>query len=583
LNDKIWVINKGTSDYDKIDLDLKRHVVLKPLRPIQLPRLIAMKYIKRKDITACKDPEKYLQGEPLNRLIIRDAGIGDLLLLEPILRQMAINKNKITMLTRFPAVYENNPYIDKIIQMNSKAEIPSNINPNSWDTYDDLRSYSETCPNRDKKHRTDCYNQIFDLKIDDKEPRLYFSKNEKSILNKKEGYNYIGVACDGSHFFRRYSYGVELINEILNKNKKNIVVILGDGWEDGHGYVKYNKRDKRVIDLQGKTTIRQIINIIRDLDFLISIDTGLLHIGLTLHVPTLGIFSIIDPALRIKYYTGQHTIIYKDDLNCIGCGSWHMAKCEYGDIKQDPDFIPPCLEIIPHEIIEKLDMLERNNEKRIFENEKINVNTINVNTIQRKLVMPIIVLNEEKNLPRFIELVMKHESIGRVIAIDGGSDDRTIDILKKAGAEVYMHYYDKNYHDMQALQRNVSCSFVRDGERIIIMDIDECFSDELSNYLSYLAESDIVYGLLSRRTFDYFDDINNPMKQIKDYPDYQPRFFIWDKCFKWVGSPHHEIYNAPEPIRMRKDIIHFEKEGKDRLALENQWATMQAKSREVYT
>lgn len=196
--------------------------------------------------------------------------------------------------------------------------------------------------------------------------------------------------------------------------------------------------------------------------------------------------------------------------------------------------------------------------------------------------MPIIVLNEEKNLPRFIELVMSHKSIGKVIAIDGGSDDKTVDMLKKAGAKVYMHYYDKDYHDMQALQRNVSCSFVKDDEKIIIMDIDECFSAELSEYLPTLAESEISYGLLSRRTFDYYNDINDPTKQIKDYPDYQPRFFTWQKHFKWVGSPHHNIYNCPEPIKINKDIIHFEKEAKDRNALENKWAIMEKATKEIY-
>jgi len=189
--------------------------------------------------------------------------------------------------------------------------------------------------------------------------------------------------------------------------------------------------------------------------------------------------------------------------------------------------------------------------------------------------MPIIVLNEEKNLPRFIELVMKHPCIGKVIAIDGGSTDKTVEILKKAGAFVYVNHYDENYHDMQALQRNISFSFVKDGEKCIMMDIDECFSDDLSDYLPAFVCSDIVYGLLSRRTFDYFNDINDPVKQIKDYPDWQLRLFTWDKKFKWVGSPHHNVYNVPHPVRIKKDIIHFEKEAKDRNALEMKWSKIE--------
>ena len=157
-----------------------------------------------------------------------------------------------------------------------------------------------------------------------------------------------------------------------------------------------------------------------------------------------------------------------------------------------------------------------------------------------------------------------------------------MELLTKAGAQVYVHPYDNNYHDMQAMQRNYSCSFVKDGERIIIMDIDECFSKELEDYLPTLAESGIVYGLLSRKTFDYYDDIHYPDKQIKDYPDWQPRFFTWNRRFKWIGSPHHNVYNIPEPVNIQKDIIHFEKENKDRNALEAKWAQMQKNTRQIY-
>jgi hypothetical protein len=514
-------------------------------------------------------------------------------MLEPLLRKLSKN-NEVTIATRFPDVYNKNDYLSNIVPMESKDNLPVDVN--SYDIYDDLRSYSETCENRDIKHRTDCYNQVFDLNLSDgeKEPRIYFEKNEKSILSKRGDKNYIGIACDGSHYFRRYFYGNDLINYILKADKNNIVVILGDGWEDGQGFVKA-KPDKRIINYQGKTTIRQAINIIKDLDYLISVDTGLLHIGLSLHIPTVGIFSIVDPELRVNYYRGQKEIIYKSELQCIGCGSLHMEICKHKKISKDriafgrasnqASVIPPCLEIQPNEIYDRLSKMHPEENKRCFYREKqiIEKKAVNMNVLpKKKLVMPIIVQNEEINLPRFIELVMSHKSIGRVIAIDGGSKDNTKRILEKAGAEVYIHPYNPDYHDMQAMQRNISCSYVQDGERILIMDIDECFSKGLSEYLPVLTETHAEHIALSRRTFQYFDDIDDPNKQIKDYPDYQPRFFIWKKWFKWVGSPHHNIYNCSAPEKIRKDIIHFECEGKDRGALERKWSKMQKKTRRVY-
>ncbi len=576
---KLWIINKGHKDFERVDMDLKKKVVLKPLRPIPLPLRIALRYTKFQTIEICQEPEKYFNDSKLTRLVIRDAGIGDLLLLEPCLRQLDKNgKTAVTVLSRFPDIFYNNIHIQENISMLNKDDI--SIDVHKWDTYDDLRSYSETCVNREKIHRTDCYNQIYNLNIEDKEPRLYFDEKEKSPVKFKRNVHYVGIACDGSHSFRRYDYGSELIEYLLMQNSESNIIVFGN-------YKQIViKKNKRVIDLQGKTTIRDCINIIRNLDYMISVDSGLMHVALTLHIPTVCIFSIIKPDLRIQYYTGQKEVIYRDDLECIGCGSYHMAKCIHGPSireKGTGTFIAPCLQIEPKTIYQSMIKMNPGKEVREFiGKEKVVTPVINIVHPEKKLIMPIIVLNEEKNLPRFIELVMKNSYIGRVIAIDGGSDDKTASMLKKAGVEVYMHYYDPNYHDMQALQRNISCSFVKDEDKIIIMDIDECFSHELAQHLPVLIESNIDYGLISRRTFSFYDDINDPTKQIKDYPDYQPRFFKWNKEYKWIGSPHHEVYNCPDPVMIDKDIIHFESEGKNRVALERQWSTMQKASQEVY-
>jgi hypothetical protein len=135
---------------------------------------------------------------------------------------------------------------------------------------------------------------------------------------------------------------------------------------------------------------------------------------------------------------------------------------------------------------------------------------------------------------------------------------------------------------MQAMQRNYSLSFCREGELVLIMDPDECFSEELSEWLPSFPRAKIVYGELSRRTYKYFDDISDPGKRIKDYPDWQPRLYTWSHNFKFVGSPHHKTLNVPPPVRIRRDIIHFECEGKNRPALETQWAGMWEKSKAVY-
>jgi len=573
-----WVINKGNTDIDVICIELKKQIIFKSNIPMQLPINIAMNYVQKfTNIQFCKDPEKYFLTRNMKQLIIRDAGIGDLLLLEPVIRELKNNKNiDITMLSMFPDVYNNNPSINKNLLMNTKENI-KNINFNDYDCYEDLRNYSETAGSRHEKHRTDVYNEKFNLEIKDKEPRIYF-KNEKSILNKKEGYIYIGIELNASHSYRKYYYGTELIEYILNADKRNVIVILGK--ED---FISYNE-NKRIINYQSKTTIRECINIIKDIDYMITVDSGLMHVALSLHIPTVCIFSIITPKLRLQYYTGNYKVIWESP-ECHGCGDYHMMRCKHGDIKKDFE-IPKCLDIKPEKIYKLLYEMPIEKEKKIYNSDDKNIKkefAKPILKINKKLTMPIVVYNEEKNLPRFIELVINNPYIGKVIAIDGGSTDKTVELFEKAGVFVYVHNYDKNYHDMQAMQRNYSCSFVKDDTNIIIMDIDECFSKDLEEYLPVLAENtSIEYGIISRKTFNYYSDINDPLKQIKNYPDWQPRFFKWNRRFKWVGSPHHNIYNCPVPFKIQKDILHFEKEGKDREALELRWSEMHKKTKQVY-
>lgn len=558
--DLVWIVNGGSEDLDVCNMAEKKWITFKSKRPIPVDRDFALSCIKKyPDLKACDNPDRFFNEKKIKHLIIRDAGIGDLLLLEPILRVLGETRD-ITVKTKFPDIYKYNPCVKDTIQILDKHD------QTMFDCWDDLRNYSETAPTRSSKHRTDVYNEKFDLELKDKEPRIYIGDDEVSPVKKKEGFKYFVIQCDASHYFRRYDRGVELAEYIINADPKNIVVILG-----GYDFVKMPKRNSRIIDLQGKTTLREAICIIKDADYFIGGDSGLLHVACSLHTPAVGIFSIITPDLRMRYYTGSYKSVVKEGLSCIACGDKHMENCIHGDYKSK-NFKSPCMDIEPKILYDTAKSLT-DCDRRFFKSE-ISVPSI-IKSVKNKITMPIIVQDEEKNLPRFIELVMSHPCIGRVIAIDGGSKDKTVELLTKAGAEVYVHPYIKTYHNMQAMQRNISCSYVADGTNILIMDLDECFSKELSDYLYFLAEqNNIEYGLISRRTFNYYADINDPSKQIKDYPDYQPRWYKWNKKFNFVGGAHHQTLNVPMPVKIQKDIIHFECEGKDREAIENQWSTM---------
>jgi len=258
-----------------------------------------------------------------------------------------------------------------------------------------------------------------------------------------------------------------------------------------------------------------------------------------------------------------------------------MEKCKYGNRDKNNNFRAPCMDFDPAFLYSKMLEMPLNNDVRMYYNtsngqKKIFAEKINIvaRPTKKKITMPIIVQDEEKNLPKFIENVINHPVIGRVIAIDGGSKDNTVKLLEKAGAEVYTHPYIKTYFNQQAMQREISFSYVPDGEKCIYMDIDECFSRELYEWLYEFAESNIDYGLLSRRTYLHYSDAVNGINQIKNYPDWQPRLYTWNKKYKFVNGAHHITINTPDPMRIQKDILHFEAENKDRDKIERQWAGM---------
>lgn len=596
----VWLVNTTSKPIEECMQELKKWVTFHPNRPVQIPHAIATDIITKYGgrIVGTSEPDQYFADTPMKSLIIRDNGIGDLLLLEPVLRELSKTR-EVTLWTVNPYVFLNHPNIKRICKAQGKEDVPR-LRADMFDAVEDLRNYSEQHKERHVKHRTDIFFGRFGINREDvpKEPNFYFTDDElkcPSILKRKSGREYVGVQLDASHSARRMANGGTLLKEMLLLLPKNTdLVVLG-----ARQYVDTEGLGPRVIDLQGKTTVREMIRICLHLDKLVAVDSGIMHVGLTLHLPTVCLFSIISPPLRLKYYTGQMEVMQKK-LPCIGCGDWHMDQCKCGDL-QDPEFRPPCYNFTASELVEALGRLTPCPKRfEAVASLQTSVVTDDVEDrpkgpstipsrqepakIRAKLTMPIIVLNEEKNLPRFIENVIGHPAIGRVIVIDGGSTDKTVELLKKCPkvSDLYVHPYDKTYHDMQAMQRNYSCSFVRDGERILIMDIDECFSEELSAALPMLAECNIAFGEISRRTFAYYKDITDPAKQIKNYPDYQPRFFTWNRKFKWVGSPHHAVLNVPAGVKINKDIIHFEREGKDRDNLEKEWSEMQKKTRRIY-
>lgn len=567
----MWILNTTAEAIDAYISAEQKFITIPVGRPIEIVSVSsAIEVLHRygDHVRECRNPADFFTQRPMRLLIIRDAGIGDLLLAEPIIRKAKKTNCELTVLCGFPEVYEGNPAIDFLKKSENRNDM-AKVNMKEFDQVIDLRSYSETAASRGKEHRTDVYNEKFSLKLTDeeKEPRLHLPDEIKPAFKRKAGHVYIGMSVEATHKYRGIQ-NYEQIADCILKDIPNSVVVLFGKVQDG------KKAQDRIIDLRGKTDVRQMLQTVAALDSMVAVDSGVMHVALTLHIPTVCIFSIITPDIRIRYYTGQKTVV-TSACQSIGCGNFHMQECK--DDTRRPDFVPVCANIDPAAVVAALQGFTPHEVKKFKQTEAEKIEFPSA-----KLTMAIITLNEEHNLKRFIPNVIKNKAIGRVVCVDGGSTDRTVEMLKAAGVQVYKHLYDREYHDMQAMQRNYSLSFVKDGEKVIIMDPDEEFSPELSAWLPSFSFLNIDYGEVSRRTFEYWKDTTNPDKQIKNYPDYQPRLYTWHRRFKFCASPHHITLNTPPAVRIDKDIIHAEREGKDREALEKQWSEMWTKTKGIY-
>lgn len=199
-------------------------------------------------------------------------------------------------------------------------------------------------------------------------------------------------------------------------------------------------------------------------------------------------------------------------------------------------------------------------------------------------------LNEGYGIDKVISNVHDESWVERIIVIDGGSTDDTVEkLIRWAKVEVYFHPWIDDYHDMEISQSNIALSYVPHGELCFILDFDERCSPELKALLSeiQIGKHDDGWDIahVSRRTFELMRYPNSPFAmvdtngeyvvshQIGQYPDYQCRIIRKSPEMHWVQSPHHQLIGWKKNKNFDADVLHYEKEDlRQRERIEIQWA-----------
>lgn len=132
-----------------------------------------------------------------------------------------------------------------------------------------------------------------------------------------------------------------------------------------------------------------------------------------------------------------------------------------------------------------------------------------------KISVVINTLNEEKNLPRVLASVKKFAD--EIVVVDMKSDDKTVDIAKKAGVKVY-EYKRTGYVEPA---RNFAIGKAT-GEWILILDADEQLPKSLAKKLKEIVKNPSAnYYRLPRKNLIF----GKWVRHSRWWPDYNIRFF----------------------------------------------------------
>lgn len=297
-------------------------------------------------------------------LVIRLSSIGDIVICTPVIR--ALHKQldgEVHVLTKsvFVSVLDNNPYITEthIYEEVRKLEFDPLINE-EYDLIVDLhknyrsgevrrklgvRSLSfdklnipkwllvnfkwDLLPNG--KHLVDRYFEaLASIGLENDGEGLDFFISEELVTLPKGPF--AAVAMGAAHATKMIPEKV--LKEIISKLDLPVVLIGGPG-EKSLGESLTDSRDE-VMNLAGHCSIQQSAFAISRSKFLISPDTGMMHIGAALKKPVAVVWGNTVPSFGMFPYYGVHSVPHyygEVRLNCRPCSKIGFGKCPKGHFK----------------------------------------------------------------------------------------------------------------------------------------------------------------------------------------------------------------------------------------------------------
>ncbi len=300
-------------------------------------------------------------------LIIRFSSIGDIVLTTPVIRciKLQIPNAEVHFLTKssFKAVTIANPYIDHFHYLeNDWDQMIQSLKAQEFDYIIDLHHNLRTAKiKRTLNVKAFSFNKLNIKKwlltafkvnrlpaihivdrcfetvrtfgvVNDGAGLDYFIPKEEEItladLPYSHSFGYIGLVIGAAHATKKLP--VHQLKKLCSQ-LNHPIILLGGPEDSAIGNEIASVDDVKVYNACGKFTLNESADIVRHAKFIITHDTGLMHIAAALKKPIISIWGNTIPEFGMTPYYGSHIVKNKivevNNLSCRPCSKIGYNKC----------------------------------------------------------------------------------------------------------------------------------------------------------------------------------------------------------------------------------------------------------------
>lgn len=167
-----------------------------------------------------------------------------------------------------------------------------------------------------------------------RKPLLFFGSNEHEFANNffkkelKDNDKVVGINAGGGWKSKLWDLEkfAELADRLIDNFGYKVIIFWGPGQTNIYKSISSFMKNKPIIP--PITTLLEQAALQKRCDFIISNDSGPMHIASALGVPTLGIFGPTRPQFQGPLGDDSTTIV-KEGLSCLGC---NLTECKIGNL-----------------------------------------------------------------------------------------------------------------------------------------------------------------------------------------------------------------------------------------------------------